>query len=102
MVALRAPFLQRPRPRHHGDLADHRIESDSIGAQSSPSRHTRAGLGSEHGGCPRFIGLGRWSLPDSAVHTHGASFPALDLVELHPGPETTVGLGKFSVVRAPD
>lgn len=102
MVALRAPFLQSLGPMHHGDLADHRIESDSIGDQSSPSRHTRAGLRSEHGGCPVFTGLGRWSLPDSAVHTGGASFSALDLVGLHPSPEATVGLGKFWVVRAPD
>lgn len=102
MVALRAPFLQSLRPIHHGDLADHRIGSDSIRDQRSPSRHTPAGLRSEHGGCPVFTGWGLWSLPDSAAHTGGASFPALDLVGLHPSPEGTVDLRKILVVRAPD
>lgn len=45
-----------------------------------------------------FTGLGLWSLPDFAVHTGGASFPALDLVGLHPSPEGTAGLGKVSAV----
>lgn len=42
-----------------------------------------------------FTGLCLWSLPDSTVHTGGASFPALDLVGLHPRPKGTVDLGKL-------